>query len=321
MNSTPEILEQPVSPDTGPNPARVLENHHTQRPIALDGRRSVLFGIPFLAAGVGINLLAFGVIPVHRYVPSWVISVFGDMFLLSGLLFLIHGLHGITRKSRYLSAAAERPGEPWLYDFPWSQEGIAFSAFRDMPLRLLATLFVAAILVPFVWMGLNIPGKGSFLIFSLPFPLVMLRFWYQWTQQLARQLRYNNRFLSYDDFPYFLGGALRARLRAPHHISEIDALTITLRCVQERYITTVRGNERETQVVCYELYKDVTTLTRERLAGYAGGEIPVEFRLPAGQPATSLASTPPVYWEIEARGQSGKISYESYFLVPVYKAP
>jgi hypothetical protein len=58
----------------------------------------------------------------------------------------------------------------------------------------------------------------------------------------------------------------------------------------------------------------------DRLTAYAGGEIPLEFRLPANQLTTSLISAPPVYREIEARGQSGKDTFQAYFLVPVYKA-
>jgi hypothetical protein len=67
-------------------------------------------------------------------------------------------------------------------------------------------------------------------------------------------LRYGNSFLTYDFFPYSLGGTLRARLRSPHDISAIDELTL-----QERYVTTGSGQNRSTSVVCYELYKDVAT--------------------------------------------------------------
>ena len=319
MNAT-EILEQRLNPGAAPSPGPILENHPTQSATAIDGWRSALFGIPFVAAGILIGLLALGVVSASKGLPDWVMGVFGAMFFFGGLFFLIHGLLGIARKSRYFSDAAQRPDQPWLYDFHWSQEGIAFSAFNAMLGRLLAALVWTAFLIPFFWIGLNVRGARVFLIFSSLFALVGLVFWYRWAQMLADLLRYGNSFLSYDNFPYFLGETLRARLRAPHHVSDIEALSVTLRCVQEQYVTSGSGSNRTTRVVCCELYKEATTLNRERLAGFAGGEIPVEFRLPAGQPTTSLASTPPVYWEIEARGQSGKVSYEAYFLVPVYKA-
>ena len=136
---------------------------------------------------------------------------------------------------------------------------------------------------------------------------------------LLNLLRYGNSFLAYQEFPFALGDTLRARLRPPHHVSAIDQLTLTLRCVQETYVTTGSGDSRSTNVVCYELYKNVATYGRDRLAGLAGNEIPIEFRLPADQLSTSLAATPPIYWEIEARGKARGVDYEAVFLVPVYK--
>jgi hypothetical protein len=321
MDSTTEILEQHLNPGPSPNPAPapVLENHPTQSATTIDGWRSALFGIPFLAAGVLISLAALGFVSGRKNAPDWVIGIIGPFFFLGGLFFLIHGLRGAMRKARYFRDAAERPGQPWLYDFHWRQEGISFSAFNTMLGRLLAALGWNAFLIPFFWIGLNVRGAFLLLIFASLFALIGLVFWYRWAQMLADLLRYGNSLLNYDAFPFFLGGTLRARLRAPHYVSDMDAFTLTLRCIQEKYITTGSGNNRTTRVVCYELYKDAVTLTRDRLAGLAGGEIPVEFRLPANQPTTSLASTPPVYWEIEAHGQSTKVRYQAYFLVPVYK--
>ena len=72
---------------------------------------------------------------------------------------------------------------------------------------------------------------------------------------LGELFRYGNTFFVYDEFPYFLGQTLHARLRAPHHISSLDELTFTLRCVQEKYVTTGTGQNRTTRVVCFEHYR------------------------------------------------------------------
>jgi len=158
-----------------------------------------------------------------------------------------------------------------------------------------------------------------FLFGAILFGLLGLIFWYRWAQMLADLLRYGNSFLNYDQFPYFLGSTLRARLRAPHHVSDLEELSFTLRCVQEKYVTTRNANNSETKVVCYELYKDAHTLTRDQITGLAGGDIPIEFPLPPDQRTTTLCYNPPTYWEIEARGRSHAVAYEAYFLVPVYK--
>jgi hypothetical protein len=317
---TREIADPTLDPALSSNSGSILENHPTQSATTINGWGAAFFGLPFLAVGVGMILAALRVVDVGKHVPYVVVGIFGALFFLAGAFFLTHGLLGVARKWRYLRAAAQRPGEPWLYDFHWHQEGVAFSAFNAMMGRLVAALVWSAFLVPFFWIGLNVRGAMIFAIFASLFGLVGLVFWYRWLQMLADLIRYGNSFLGYDSFPYYLGGTLRGRLRAPHHVEDIDALTLTLRCVQEKYVTTGSGKDRSTRVVCYELYKEATTFERERLAGYAGAEIPVEFHVPADQPTTNLAAAPPIYWEIQACGNSSKINYEAYFLVPVYKA-
>jgi len=152
------------------------------------------------------------------------------------------------------------------------------------------------------------------------FALIGLVFWARWIQMLADLFRYGNSFLYYEDFPYFLGQRLRVRLRAPWHASSMNELAFRLRCVQEKYITTGSGNNRRTQVVCYELYQDAVTISETQLAAVGGErDIPVEFRLPADPPPTTLIGTPLTYWEIKARGKARGADYQAYFLVPVYK--
>jgi hypothetical protein len=322
INSIPDALEQRLHPDSAgaSESGSILPDHPTQSSIAIDGWKSALFGLPFLAVGAWVSFCALGLSPIQsKNVPDWVIGIFGGVFFLSGLFFVTHGLLGMMRKIRYLRAAARNPGQPWLCDFHWAQDGIAFSAFNAMLGRLLAALGWTIFLLPFFWIGVS-QRLWMFAIVASILGLFGLIFWYRWAQMLADLIRYGNSYLSYDAFPYFAGGTLRARLRAPHHLADIGALTLTLRCVREEYVTSGTGRDRSTKVVCYELYNDAVTLDHDRLASFIGGEIPIEFRLPADQPATTLASTPPLYWEIEANGQSQSVRYQAYFLVPVYKS-
>ena len=152
------------------------------------------------------------------------------------------------------------------------------------------------------------------------FTFIGLVFWARWIQMLVDLFRNGNSFLCYDEFPYFLGQTLRVRFRAPFDVSRMNQLALTLRCVQGKYVTTGSGNNRRTQVLCYELYRDAVTFSQTQLAtADAACDIPVEFRLPQDQPPTTLTGTPPTYWEIEARGKARSADYEAYFLVPVYK--
>lgn len=304
----------------GPGLPPVLLNHPTQSSAPIDGWKAALFGLPFLGIGLFMEATSFDLIPSHgKHAPDWMLSLIGVFFAAPGLFLVIHGIVGLMRRAAHAREAAQYPGQPWYSDYHWHKEGWVFSAFRTMVGRLCAALAWSAFLVPFFWIGLHGPGMARvFLCGAILFALLGLIFWYRWAQMLADLLRYGNSFLSYDQFPYFLGGRLRARLRAPQHVSDLDELSFTLRCVQEKYVTT--GN-RETKVVCYELYKDSLTLTRDQITGLAGGDIPIEFHLPADQRTTTLCYNPPTYWEIEARGRSHTVAYEAHFLAPVYKQP
>jgi hypothetical protein len=302
-----------------PGAPSVLLNHRTQSATAVDGWKSVFFGLPFLAIGVFVLLAADGAISTGKHGPNWLIAFIGAPFALAGLFLFVHGIHGLARKAAYRRKIAERPDEPWLADHHWHREGISFSAFHDMLSRLVGALLWSAFLVPFAWIGATVHGAWPFMVAVVIFGLLSLILWVRWAKMLFDFLTYGNSFLAYESFPFALGGTLRTRLRAPRNISALDSLTLTLRCVEEKYVTTRVNNRSETNVVCYELYKDAVTYDRDRLTGLAGNDIPIELRIPLDQPTTTLTSTPPTYWEIEATGAARGVDYEAVFLVPVYK--
>ncbi len=300
--------------------AHLLLNHQTQSATTVNGWGSVIFGIPFMAMGV-VALLE---LPGARMQPhwrgsDWLAGVILGLFFFAGLFFVAHGVRGVIGKAIWRRQAAGRPNEPWLYDHHWRREGVAFSAFDDMVKRLLAAIVWTSIWVPFAWVGITERGAWPFLVAVAVFGLLGLMLWYRWAQMLFDFLRYGNSFLTYDQFPYSLGGTLSARLRIPRDTSAIEELTLTLRCVEERYVTSGTGRNPTSNVLCYELYGESVRLGRDGLNGLLAGEIPVQFQIPADPPATSLISSPPTYWEVEAKGKAQGARYEAVFLVPVYK--
>ena len=319
LTSTPNLIEQRPAGGRGTPP--VLRNHPTQTAATITGWKAVFFGLPFLVAGVLIACAALNLLRGHKNAPDWLIGLLGGLFFSAGSFLVVHGLRGAARKAEHERESASRPGEPWLADHDWEREGVTFSAFYSMLQRLAAALVWNAFLIPFFWVGLNQRGLGrAFLVIASFFTFIGLVFWARWIQTLVGLFRNGNTFLCYDEFPYFLGQTLRVRLRAPSHVSRMNQLALTLRCVQEKYVATGSGNNRRTQVVCYELYQDAITFSQTQLAtADAGCDIPVEFRLPQDQPPTTLVDTAPTYWEIEARGKARGADYEAYFLVPVYK--
>jgi hypothetical protein len=309
-----EVLVPALAPDPEGHPS--LPNHPTQSATTIHAWSAAFFGIPFLVAGLAIGLAALDRLPEHPHASDWLLGLVAGVFFFGGTFFTVHGIRGVMHKAADRCEAAECRSEPWLYDFPWRRDGIASSSFDDMLSRLLAAMVWTTFLVPFAWVGMNLRGAWPFLAASGIFGVLGLIFWLRWAQGLLDVLRYGNSFLTYESFPFALGGTLRARLRSPRNVSAIHQLT--LRCVRERYVTTGSGQDRLTRVVCYEIYKDVTTCEGDRLAG---NDVPMEFHLPTDQPATHLAAAPPTYWEIEAKGRASSVEYKAVFLIPVYKLP
>jgi hypothetical protein len=197
ISAGPNLLAQHKS-ITEPGSPPVLLNHPVQSTVAIDGWKSVLFGLPFLVASIGIVCAALNIISVHgrKNAPDWLIGLIGGFFFSAGAFLIIHGMRGAARRAVYLREAAEHPGEPWLVDHHWHREGIAFSAFNTMLGRFVAALGWNAFLIPFFWVGLNVPGmERVFLVFASLFALIGLVFWGRWLQMLGELFRYGNTLL------------------------------------------------------------------------------------------------------------------------------
>ena len=214
---------------TQPGSPPVLLNHPVQSTVAIDGWNSVLFGLPFLPAGVGIVCAALNTVHGSKNAPNWLIGLIGGGFFSAGAFLIVHGLRGAACQAVYQREAAEHPGEPWLADHHWRREGIPFSAFNAMLGRFVAALAWNAFLIPFFCVGLNVRGMGRvFLVFATIFALIGLVLWGRWLQMLGELLRHGNTFFAYDEFPYFLGQTFRGRLLGPHHVSALYELTFTI---------------------------------------------------------------------------------------------
>lgn len=314
LSSRGDMLRQQMTCSAAVN-GPVLPDHPTQSATTIDRWTSVFFGALFLGCGGFILSAGLHGISGKKHEPVVPAGFIGAIFFLAGMFFVVHGIQGLIRRARYRREIAAQPTQPWLADYPWHREGFRFSAFQEMMSRLAGAIFWYAFLVPFFWIGMTQRGARVFLFGAGLFALFGLFFWVRWAKMLVDLLHHGNSFLTFDAFPYFVGGGFQARLRAPRHLESIQELTVTLRCVQERYVERGFGNNRSTAVACFELYKDVATFNHDQLVGAGSSYLPIAFRLPENQPTTRLSETPPTYWEIEARGED----YQAYFLIPVYR--
>ncbi|HVB86687.1 MAG TPA: hypothetical protein VNK23_08505 [Candidatus Dormibacteraeota bacterium] len=306
----PGVPEVPAFP--------ILRNHRTQTEVPISGWKSVFLGLPFVAAGTLMAVAALNQIAARKPAPDWLMWAASGLFLAGGSVYAIHGLGDLRRRAAWKQTATARPTEPWLGDYPWQHEGIGFSETDEVLGRLLAALAWTLVFALFAWVGMLKPDGWPILSALGLFSFCCLMLWGRWAAGIFQLMRYGDGSLEYGEFPFRLGGNLQARLRIPRRLSEMDQLTITLRCVQEQFVTSRDG--RTATVVCYERHRNVIQMNAAQIAAVGEAGIPVEFRLPERQPSTNLSATPPTYWEIEINGKARDTGYDAIFLVPIYKA-
>jgi hypothetical protein len=282
-----------------------------------------LFSLPFLGVGVGVVLLAAGVIPADEAnfnVPRWVVGAVGGLFALAGFWMLISSLRAWAGKRAAARRAAERPHEPWFADFAWDPEGARDAPWRHVAKSLAGTLVFAAFAAPFNYVGF-VEGDLVFGIVAVVLDLVVLGVFAYAVYAAARAAKYGGSRLRYSRFPFFLGETLEAEFRNPRGLGRFRNLALTLRCIEERVEQRHRGNHRTEQIVPYEIYND--TVRFEEGGEYGPGDqaLPIAFPLPADRPATALASNPARYWEVEIVAETAGVDFSTRFLVPVYARP
>jgi hypothetical protein len=275
------------------------------------------FGAPFLAIGAYFAW----VIQVH---PDWIHSedpkpprailfLFAALFVGAGLMVWWPAARAMLAGLRRSRRASAHPFEPWLADRAWDPKGDRDRPIADALGSLPFFAFLALFLAPFHWwMWADTWGPGVAVIGL--FDLLLLSGLAYWAYRVGRSLKYGAAFVSYDSFPFFLGGPLSVRLGCSRGLERLDRLTVTVRFVRV-------GKERITPqgsktTFCEQHWAQHWAFERATLAGLR--EIPIATTLPHGDYETRLGADSPRYWEIEAKGEAPGIDFAAQFLLPVY---
>ena len=297
-----------------------LNNRQPVSRTTIHGWPSVLLGSPFAGMGTFVLLIGFKKLemdPGKIHAPMWVITVIGLMFLLAGLWFIWHGLDGVRRKAKIKNVKTTRASSPWLWDYEWQALGISDNKLRKVMNALILLIVVGAFLAPFHWWAF-VSGDGHMMVkvmvvfFDLAFGLAG---GYYFFHNLALFLKYGNSRLRFNNFPFLLGDKLSVVLVGLP--SEINQLQLDLRCIEEQYETRGSGRNRESRVVCYQLYHEGWTLKGREAA--SSGKLSLEWDLPSEPELIStLSQRPARFWELEVKADTPGVDYHSRFLLPVY---
>jgi hypothetical protein len=283
-------------------------------------KRSVRSGSQHLHGRSALALGAFliGVVVVTLGVTADEISAFGLAYRHAGWWFrvnivagvtifaiamVVRGVRDIYRTTRLQRRRAANARQPWHWDYEWDDRGIHDDPVLHQAGRLIAwTVGLLGYAVPlhFAAAAVSLSGRDLTSIIILWLPV--------WLGLVGVEL-----------LAIVLGGrALKLHVRAPGSLPQHAVATATLRCIQEREVTTEgRNGQEHTNIQCFELYRD--TAPAEPVATDANTRaLRVRFVIPADAPTTDLTSRPCRYWEVEIEAPTDGVDYGARFLVPVY---
>lgn len=305
------------------SPARERVQLNNRQPVSrttIHGWPSFFFGLPFAGMGTFILLMGLGKIEVDPgkvHAPMWIIALFGLLFVLAGLSFIWHGLGGVRRKAKIKIVKTTRASSPWLWDYEWQALGISDNKLKKVMHGLIMLIVVGAFLAPFHWWAF-VSDEGSFMVKAMVvfFDLVFgLGGGYYFLNNLALFLKYGNSRLRFSSFPFLLGDTLSVVLVGLP--SEVNQLQLDLRFIEEQYETRGSGRNKESRVVCYQLYHEERILKGREVA--SSGKLSLEWGLPNEPEMTStLSQRPARFWELEVKADTPGVDYHSRFLLPVY---
>lgn len=281
------------------------------------GLGGVLFGCPFLAAGLFVLALAAGAVPLSsadgQPPPVWVLFAFGSVFAAAGGLIMSAGLRGWLRQRRRDAAFALNPDEPWRGDYPWDPRHAYDRAGNPLPtfgFAVFMTLFLSIFNYFAFADDTPLPVKG-FIAF---FDLIGLAVWGAGFYVLGRRLKYGATRVRFASFPFLVGHPLRVTLELPRALRDFPELRATLRLAEQKWEKRRSGNKTSHELITYERWAEEQVIPRDRI----DGAVTLEFMLPPGAPATDLASPEARYWELQLDAETPGIDYHGLFLMPVY---
>ena len=308
------VRGQTYEPTSDATRGTELSNHVDRSGTTIHGSRSIGFGLLFAAVGTTVTVLAaLHRLEMSRGIPQWLGTLFGAVFAIAGMSFVVHGIIGVRMQRRAARLRPTHQREPWVWDHPWDDRGSRDDSGRRIARAIWFTAFLALFLVPFNWVGFLSPERPT--VFALVAALmdVLLVGCGCWVVYLVRQrAKYGPTMLRFRRFPFHPGATAELHMARPARLAGIEAPEALLRCVQERYEMRGSGKNRSQVVVAYELW------SARQPAVFRRGEYVWRFEVPDGVPGTALSELPPRYWELELKVEMPGVDLVRTFLVPVY---
>lgn len=331
MDMKSVLSETTAAPYSGAEVVPLKNRAPRSGSFGVHGRRAITLGALLLGAVVAMVVLNADELTARplRWDLDWLIGAFVAAFVaFIGLATLIHGMLGLRRAARIARRRAANAYQPWQWDHEWDErETRDDDAMRRARQRIGFGVGLLVILVPMHVIAFGGGDEPLFMtiVVTIVFGLVALLLdllavcmLASGINMLIHRAKYGQGVAKFAHFPYRLGEELELRVRAPRSLPRHVPVTATLRCVQERYVTTTTSDgETQTNIQCFELYRERAAAARVATAN-EGDVLRISFAIPHDAPPTDLASLPARYWEIDLDAATDGVDYAARFLVPVY---
>jgi len=300
-----------------------LKGHTPRCATPLHGRIALLFAVAFTLGGSPIVLVSLDVIHVSAgsiHGPRWILGLVGGLFTSVGLFCFANCIGDLRRAARLRKQQQLHFAEPWFVDFDWNPEGIHDGKIRKLVTSVVGTLFFGVFLLPFNWWAFF--SRDGILIVRLMtglFDTLFLLSVGATVYRFMQFLKYGRGYLRFARFPYLLGESLEVQYVNKRGLDRFEEMTLTLRYIEERYVTRGSGKNRSTSVVCFEQYRDTQTITGSEARFARSEPVSITFALPQGDYASCLRECPPKYWELEVTAKTPGVDLSSTFVLPVYQ--
>jgi hypothetical protein len=299
-----------------------LSNRAARSGTTIHGWPAVFVGILVMAVGLGLaavvtEVIAPGAVRAQG-MPRWILALVGVLFAGAGASAAVRGILSVRRMARLRRLRAAHPGEPWRWDHVWNERAARDDTAGRARHFFVVAMFLFVFLTPFHWIGFFGPRSAlPFAIVAVLFDAIGVGLLVAAGYFVARRVKYGTGVALFGSFPFRRGSALELQVEAPGALPQHAVPTATLRCVQERYVTSGTGDDRSITVQCFEVYRDAAPA--ELVAAGAGRRaLRVRFAIPPDVPTSDLASRPCRYWEVDVEATTDGVDYATRFLVPVY---
>lgn len=280
----------------------------------------VLFGLPFVAVGLGAILAGTGRLPLAApklNAPLWILTVFGLVFTLSGGVVwnMAWWLHRANRRLRELGGR-----NPELADYPWDQRGFTPPRWSRVIKGIGLMIFLALFLSMFNWWAFGDNGPWPVKIIVGLFDLVLVLVVWQVFMALGQAIKFGPSRIEFGRFPFRPGETVSLYWQVPRGMTRAANGKFTLRCVEEWYETHGSGRNRNRTLVQEQIWSGIGHLDQpcEMLPGKTEE---LQFALPADAVGTALSyrGSKAVFWELVIHLDLAGLDFRESYLVPVYR--